>query len=207
MNIIFCGSKGKTGSVVFSYLKEQGYSIDNEINEKEGNLLDVIKNNCIVIDFTNKEVAYNHALVCLENNSHFICGTTGLSKEQITFLKERAALKNLTFIFNPNFSLGITKLIPLLHSFKQYYTTSQIIESHHISKKDLPSGTALLLKEQLNEDTTIESIRTTYPSLDHKIILENEYETITIRHSVKNKKTYALGVEATLQSLLKKEFQ
>ena len=32
MNIIFAGSKGKTGSVICSYLKENGYIINNEVN-------------------------------------------------------------------------------------------------------------------------------------------------------------------------------
>lgn len=201
MNIFFAGSKGKTGSIVFKHLKESGYNIKEEINENETQLHNVIIPNSIVIDFTNKEAAYNHALICLENNSHFICGTTGLSNEQINFLKERALIKQLQFIFSPNFSLGITKILPLLNNLKEHYN-SKIMESHHISKKDLPSGTALLLKEYLNESTPIESIRTTYISLDHKIILSNEYEEITITHSVKDKLAYALGVENTLNSLL-----
>lgn len=201
MNIFFAGSKGKTGSIVFKHLKDKGYNIKEEINENEVKLQDVIIPNSIIIDFTNKEAAYNHALICLENNSDFICGTTGLSKEQITFLKERANNKHLQFIFSPNFSLGITKILPLLNNLNEYYK-SEIVESHHITKKDLPSGTSLLLKEHLNENTHIESIRTTYISLDHKIILNNDYEEITITHSVKDKLAYALGVENALNSLL-----
>ena len=201
MNIFFAGSKGKTGSIVFKYLKDKGYNIKEEINENEKQLHNVITPNSIVIDFTNKEAAYNHALICLENNSDFICGTTGLSNEQITFLKERANNKQLQFVFCPNFSLGITKILPLLNNLNEYYK-SEIIESHHITKKDLPSGTALLLKEHLNENTHIESIRTTYTSLDHKVILNNDYEEITITHSVKDKLAYALGVENTLNSFL-----
>ena len=202
MNIIFCGSKGKTGSIVFNYLKELNYNIVSEVNVNEKNLIEVIKPNSIVIDFTNKEVCYNHAITCLENDCHFICGTTGLSKEQIAFLTSRAQNKQLYFEFNPNFSLGINKLIPLLSNLKEYYTDIKIIESHHISKKDLPSGTALLLKEHLKENTPIDSIRTTYQSLDHTIILKNEYEEITIKHSVKNKLAYAMGVENSLKTLL-----
>lgn len=201
MNIFFAGSKGKTGSIIFKHLKSKGYKITNEINEGGTSLKAVITPNSIVIDFTNKETAYNHALICLENNSHLICGTTGLSNEQISFLKERAENKNLHFIFNPNFSLGIAKIIPLLNNLSKHYK-SKIIESHHISKKDLPSGTALLLKEHLCNNTPIESIRTTYTSLDHTIILTSDYEEITITHSIKDKLAYALGVENVLNSLL-----
>lgn len=203
MNIIFAGSKGKTGSIVFNYLKEKGYNIIDEVNLNEKKLNDIIKENCIVIDFTNKDAALNHANIALENDAHFICGTTGISNNKIKELKRNAKKKKLTFIFNPNFSLGIPLIIKILPVLKRNFKNQEIIESHHISKKDLPSGTALLLKNKLDKNTNIESIRTTYQSLDHQIILKNEFEEITIIHKVKNKKAYALGVEETLKKLSK----
>ena len=202
MNIIFAGSKGKTGSVIFNYLKQKGYIINTEINLNENKLLDNIKPGSIIIDFTSKDIAYEHALICLKNNSHFICGTTGLSNEQTNDLINQAKEKSLTFIFNPNFSLGIPLIIPFISTLKEEFNDIKIIESHHISKKDLPSGTSLLLKKQLSENTKIESIRTTYPTLDHTIIFKNEYEEITITHKANNKLAYALGVEKTLKQLI-----
>jgi len=204
MNIIFAGSKGKTGSIIFNYLKEKGFIFSNEINLNETKLKDIIKPNSIVIDFTHKDIAYEHATICLENNSHFICGTTGISDKQINEILEIANKKNLNFIFNPNFSLGIPIITQFIPALKSNFKDIKIIESHHISKKDLPSGTALLLKKQIDENIQIESIRTTYPSLDHTIIFKNEYEEITIKHSANNKLAYALGVEKSLKELLNK---
>lgn len=203
MNIIFCGSKGKTGSIVYSYLKENGYSINHEVNLNETSLKDVIKENTIVIDFTNSETALKHAYLCLENSSHFICGTTGINEDNIHKILTISKEKNLHFIFNPNFSLGINKIIPLLHSLSNYYNNIKIIESHHISKFDLPSGTALLLKKEIKKDVPIDSIRTTYKTLDHTIIFNNDYEEITITHKVKDKLAYAKGVKNCLDTLIK----
>ena len=83
MNIIFAGSKGKTGSVIFEYLKEKGYKINSEVNLNEEKLISVIKPSSIVIDFTNSQTAVEHANICLKNNSHFICGTTGIDEDLI----------------------------------------------------------------------------------------------------------------------------
>lgn len=198
MNIIFCGSKGKTGSVIYNYLKEQGYAINHEVNLNENKLKDIIKKNSIIIDFTNSETALKHAYLCLENNSHFICGTTGIQEDKIKEILSKSKQNKLNFIFNPNFSLGITKIIPLLHSLSTSFNDIKIIESHHISKLDLPSGTAHLLKKEIKKDVPIESIRTTFKSLDHTIIFNNEYEEITITHKVKNKLAYAKGVKECL---------
>ncbi len=204
LNIIFAGSKGKTGSIVYNYLKEKGYKISNEVNLNENNLEEIIVPNSIVIDFTNSEAAFNHANICLNNNSHFICGTTGISEENINIFSKKALEKQLHFVFSPNFSLGIPKIIPFLQELKNDFPNSSITESHHISKKDIPSGTALLLQKHLSKDTPINSIRTTYQTLDHIICLENEYEEIKISHIVKNKLAYAKGVEKELIKILKK---
>lgn len=205
LNIIFAGSKGKTGSIVFNYLKNKGYKINSEINLNSKSLKDVIIPNSIVIDFTTCEVALLHAKICLKTNSHFICGTTGIDKEEINKILKEANKKKLKFIFSPNFAIGINTLIPFLSSLKENFNKASITESHHISKKDLPSGTALLIKDSLKEDTTIESIRTTSPSLKHIIKLENDDEEIIIEHNVKNKNAYAKGVEKCLKKHFKKE--
>ena len=168
-------------------------------------LSQVITDNSIVIDFTNKDAAYNHALICLNNNSHFICGTTAIPQEKIELLKRESANKNLHFTFNPNFSLGINPIAKFINSLKETFPQTKIIESHHISKKDLPSGTAILLKNSLFNDTIIDSIRTTFTSLDHTIILKNEHEEITITHSVKDKLAYAIGVENELIKIINKK--
>lgn len=201
MSIIFCGSKGKTGSLVFDYLKNKGYQI-KEVDIDTLPLSKVIKENSIVIDFTNKDVAFNHALICLNNNSHFICGTTAIPPDKIDLLKKESANKNLNFTFNPNFSLGINPIAKFIDSLKDNFPQAKIIESHHISKKDLPSGTALLLKQHLPSDTSIDSLRTTYTSLEHTIILKNDYEEISLTHSVKNKLAYAVGVENELNRIM-----
>ena len=205
MNIYFAGSKGKTGSIIYNYLKEKGYLISGEINLNEEKLENIIKDNSIVIDFTNKDTALNHALICLNSKSHFICGTTGIEETKIKELQNKAKEKNLTFIFNPNFSLGIPKLLKVLTDLKTDFPQTKIVESHHISKLDLPSGTALLLKKELYDTTQIESIRTPYKSLDHEITLENEYETIAVTHKVKDKLAYAKGVEKELFNLINKK--
>lgn len=204
MKIIFAGSKGKTGSVVFNYLKQKGYKIDNEVNINETPLKDLIEPSSIVIDFTNSETALSHANICLSNKSHFICGTTGINKKDINNILSKAQKLGLSFSFQPNFSLGIPHILNFLDTVNKDYKVAEITESHHISKKDLPSGTALLLKNHLHGNVKMESIRTTYPSLDHCITLKSKYEEITITHHVKNKLAYAIGVEKCLKELIKK---
>lgn len=203
MNIIFAGSNGKTGSIIYNYLLQQGYKITNTININE-NLEQIIQPNSIVIDFTTKESSIKHSEICLKHYSHLICGTTGIDDKTIKSFLKQAKEKRLFFEYNANFSLGITTLIKPLNELSKLYTNTQIIESHHISKKDLPSGTALLINKHLKNKAHIESVRTTYQTLNHTIVFKNDYEEITIIHKVNNKLAYALGVEKSLKRLLNK---
>lgn len=99
----------------------------------------------VAIDFSLPE-AFDAALdACVRRGSALVSGTTGLSKAQLQTLEEASA--TIPVCWAANFSLGIAVLAGLVERSARALGQwdCDIVESHHVHKKDAPSGTALAL--------------------------------------------------------------
>jgi 4-hydroxy-tetrahydrodipicolinate reductase len=65
-----------------------------------------------------------------------------------------------------------------------------IEETHHVSKLDSPSGTALQLKSKVDKNVEIISKRKHHYKAIHKISSFDDFEELIIIHKVKNKFAY-----------------
>lgn len=88
---------------------------------------------------------------CLAQGAAFVSGTTGLDSHQLARLDEAAA--RIPVLWAANFSLGVAVLQDLVRraaaALPQWHR--DIVETHHVHKKDAPSGTALALGESIVE--------------------------------------------------------
>jgi 4-hydroxy-tetrahydrodipicolinate reductase len=101
-----------------------------------------------------------------------------------------------------NYSIGVNILFALnkqLAKFMEGYPdyTPHMTEVHHIHKLDAPSGTAKTLQEPIGDDRLkikdIESIREGEVPGIHTVTWDSQVDTITISHSAKSRKGFALG--------------
>ena len=99
------------------------------------------------IDFSLPEGFDPVLALCLARGAAFVSGTTGLSGQQRAAL-ERAATR-IPVLWASNFSLGVAVLDELVERAAAALPgwDCDIVESHHVQKKDAPSGTALSLGE------------------------------------------------------------
>lgn len=104
----------------------------------------------IVIDFSHHAALDNLLDAVLAAKAPLVCGTTGLSEEQIARLEE--AGKHIPVLFSPNMSLGVNLLFKVAQqvaaSLGDDFDT-EVVELHHRFKKDAPSGTAVRLAEHI----------------------------------------------------------
>ena len=105
-------------------------------------------------------------------------------------------------MWSSNYSIGVNILFALnkqLAKFMEAYPdyTPHMTEVHHIHKLDAPSGTAKTLQESIGDDRLaikdIESIREGEVAGIHTVIWDSEIDTISITHSAKSRKGFALG--------------
>jgi 4-hydroxy-tetrahydrodipicolinate reductase len=188
---------GKMGQMIEVIAQERKHSIIARLDK--GWDIDQLKGADVAIEFSEPNSA-------VENISKALTGWY----RHINSIKDLTV--NAGLVYASNFSLGVNvffevnkKLSKLLANREEY--KASIKETHHTNKKDIPSGTAITLAEQLIENTSItdwslkdenqkikiESKREKEVCGDHSVTYQSEIDKITISHSAFNRKGFALG--------------
>jgi len=125
-------------------------------------------------------------------------GTTGWHAH-LADMKALAFKRNGALLYGTNFSIGVQKLFRLTAELARLdgYQFS-IDETHHTSKLDAPSGTAITLKEIIQsvrpaEDVRIESHRIGDAKGEHIVRAKSEVDEIEIRHDAFSRRGFAVG--------------
>jgi 4-hydroxy-tetrahydrodipicolinate reductase len=193
--------KGKTGSLVADVARERGHSVrafDIDENRHASALtaanLDGID---AVIDFTAPEAAVENIRASLALGSRIVVGTTGWYvhlDELRTLAQERGAL-----LYGTNFSIGVQKLFRLTAALAQLdgYTFS-VSETHHTTKLDAPSGTAITLREiieaaQPGAKVEITSHRVGDAKGEHIVTAVSAVDTLALSHDARSRRGFAEG--------------
>ena len=102
----------------------------------------------VLVDFTRPEPSLVYLAACQKAGVNMVIGTTGFSAEQKKLIENAA--KDISVVFAPNMSVGVTLLINLVQAAAKVLNEGydiEVIEAHHRHKVDAPSGTALRLGE------------------------------------------------------------
>ena len=195
---------GKMGHMIESIARERGHEIVSIIDQ---NNLDEFESNAfasadVAIEFTTPQTAADNILRAWKAGVPVVCGTTGWDVEAMRREATRREGDGIGLMWSSNYSIGVNILFALnrqLAKFMEAYPeyTPHMTEVHHIHKLDAPSGTAKTLQEAIGDDRLkikdIESIREGEVAGIHTVVWDSEIDTISISHSAKSRKGFALG--------------
>lgn len=99
----------------------------------------------VAVDFSLPEGFDPLLALCTQRGAALVSGTTGLSDDQREAMAAAAA--SIPVLWAANFSLGVAVLEELVERAAGALADwdCDIVETHHVHKKDAPSGTALAL--------------------------------------------------------------
>jgi len=198
LNIKILGSSGKLGTLIKKEIINNSniyyngdIKRDFTINDFDG----LIPYNSIIIDVSSNEGTYSLLKLLLKEKIYLpiIIGTTGLSEETFQLIGKYSSHCQIAHI--TNFSEGI----PLFRNFAKLSNCLNenwefnMTDIHHIHKKDSPSGTAKTIKNEINRQVNIKSIRAGETIGEHSLTLSNGSETLIITHQVSDRNTFAKG--------------
>lgn len=170
-----------------------------------------------VIDFGNA-AAVDHLLDwCVEKGIPCVECTTGLSDEQVKHLEECST--KVAILKSANMSLGVNVLLKLVAEAAKTLADAgfdiEIVEKHHRTKLDAPSGTALALADSINEargneydyvydrsqvrqlrgskELGISAVRGGTIVGDHDVIFAGQDEVVTFSHRAYSRAVFAKG--------------
>lgn len=193
------GSKGKMGSRIVQLAKEdKRFEVSGEFDEGADpkNLIEACE--CLV-EFTSPEATVGHAQLCVKLGKSIVIGTTGLSDEEMKKIEEAA--RAIPVIMSPNMAIGVNLLFKMVADAAKTLGKGygvDIVEAHHINKKDSPSGTAkelerLIKKTKPHTDVRIDSIREGEIVGEHTVTFDSDVDMIEITHSAKTRDIFAQG--------------
>ncbi len=226
INIALFGCNGKMGQVISNLLAndtDAKISFGFDINTEKKNSYPVyddiskIKEKAdVVIDFSHPAILDSIIKYCRENKVGAVIATTGLSKEQINEIDNLS--KEVAIFRSANMSLGINLLINLVKKAAAILEDKfdiEIIEKHHNQKIDAPSGTALMIADEISKtlkdeaqyvydrhsvrkkraknEIGLHAVRGGTIVGEHDVIFAGNDEIIEINHKAMSKEIFAVG--------------
>ena len=217
---------GKMGREIERILVERGHSVELVVDAANAEDLTVenLKKVDVAFEFTTPETGADNVAKVLDAGGRVVCGTTGwLSR--FGEMEERVATSGGSLFYASNFSIGVNmmfrlnrRLAELMNPYPQYEV--HIAETHHMWKKDAPSGTAITLAEGIIENLdrksswvnaskaedgvlTIESFREGMVPGIHTITYTSPDDFIELKHSITNRRALAFGAVLAGEFLVK----
>lgn len=194
--------KGKTGSQVAAVARERGHSVRVlDLAENSGAsalTAPTVAQVDVVIDFTSPESAVGNIKACLALGARIVVGTTGWY-DQLNEMKAAAFRKGGALLYGTNFSLSVQELFKVTGEVAKLKGYSfHIAETHHATKLDAPSGTALTLKQIILEaqpgaKVEITSNREGEHSGIHVVTAKSQSDLIELRHESFDRRGFAEG--------------
>lgn len=164
MRVLVLGA-GKTGKLVASVAAEHGHSVhvlDASENKNAGALTaPFVAGFDAIIDFTTPAAVLQNMRACLANGAKMVVGTTGWY-DRLPDAKAQAERRGASLLYGTNFSIGVQLMMKLAAAIAPDLRHAgyqlSITETHHVSKLDIPSGTALTLRDTVTKATGVEEI-------------------------------------------------
>lgn len=187
MNIHLFGASGKMGCAIAKQMATSDcFQHASTIEQAD-----------LFIDFSSPTATMIHLNLAEKLKKPLILGTTGLTEEIYRHIA--ASAKHIPVLHSPNFSLGMALCFESIRIFGRFLVENsdiEIIETHHIQKKDTPSGTALAMAEAIpkkKNQILIRSLRIEDTIGEHRITFTNSKEQIELTHRAFSREAFAQG--------------
>jgi 4-hydroxy-tetrahydrodipicolinate reductase len=205
MRILVLG-QGKTGKLVAEVAAERGHAVQG---------LDILENADaraltpeflagfeVAIDFTTPQAVVQNMRACLTAGAKIVVATTGWYAKLPEMLK-LAESTHAGLLYGTNFSIGVQVMLKLAQQMGESLAgvgyKFSIVETHHITKLDKPSGTAISIAEMVERgagskiEVPIDSVREGDAKGTHVLQAVSEVDRVVLTHEAFSRRGLAEG--------------
>lgn len=204
MRVLVLG-QGKTGKLVAEVAAEHGHSVhvlDAKENANASALTPpFVAGFDVVIDFTAPEAVVQNMRACLATGAKMVIGTTGWY-EKLADMQGLAGRKQAGLLYGTNFSIGVQVMLQLAAKMGGLLKSAgyqfSIEETHHVTKLDSPSGTAISLAEVVKKATGLKDIpvkahRVGDAAGTHVLVAKSATDKLVLTHDSHSRRAFAEG--------------
>jgi 4-hydroxy-tetrahydrodipicolinate reductase len=187
MRILLNGRGGKVGSVLAPALEQAGHELVGGLGEADA-----------TIDFTTPDVVVPNVLRSVEAGVPVVVGTSGWDAAEV---EDAARAAGVAVFYAPNFAVGAVLMMRFAAEASRALEAAEIVELHHATKLDAPSGTAKATAAAMGGDVPIHSVRLPGLVAHQEVLFGGRGELLTIRHDALSREAYVPGVLLALDRL------
>lgn len=216
---------GKMGKEIEKVLLQAGHTvvatIDNEQEWEER--LEIFLQSDVAIEFSMPQTVIANLNRCFKHHIPVVSGTTGWQDQRDEVIA-RCKAQNGSLVYGSNFSIGanlffaINEAMAKMMNEQSQYDVS-IDETHHITKKDAPSGTAITtaqlilaqlqrkhgwkLDEASADEIAVRAHRVGDAAGIHTVTYTSDEDQIEITHTANSRLGFAKGAVKAAAWLVK----
>lgn len=226
MKVIVNGAAGRMGGEVLSVLeRERGDCSLAFAADRAGSKFAPVDSYSgeadVIIDFSNHAATGELCGYAVRRKIPVVIATTGQTAEELDIINKTA--EKIPVFLSQNMSLGIALLAELAKKTAEAMPEAdiEIVERHHNRKEDAPSGTALMIAEEIcsvregavlnkgrsghgkrqPEEIGIHSVRAGNIIGVHEVLISTDTQSITLKHEVYSRTLFAEGAVAAARFL------
>jgi 4-hydroxy-tetrahydrodipicolinate reductase len=208
---------GKMGKLIESMAPDFGFNVTLKLDEfnnakGEGITAENFKDVDVAVDFSIPDAVVPNVKAIAALGVNIVIGTTGWLEQ---FKEIKPAIQDIGVVWSPNFSIGVNAF------FKICAEAAKILQSqpdygawaweiHHAQKRDAPSGTLAMIvfemkKAGYDRQIDMSSNRAGSHPGTHVVGFDSPADTITLRHSARNRDGFARGALKACQWIVGKK--
>jgi 4-hydroxy-tetrahydrodipicolinate reductase len=157
----------------------------------------------VVVDCTVYPTTVDVVRASIDAGIPVVIGATGWSDEDLGALAGRCDEAGVPAMLVPNFSFGALLMMRFAAQAARVFARAEIVEMHHDTKRDAPSGTAKLTARRIREAGAplppIHSVRLPGLMAHQETIFGGPGETLTLRHDTVSRESYGPGIVAAVR--------
>src|SRR6476660_449184 len=200
VRVLLIGAAGRMGQTVLN-LAQNDSEIEIAAQCDLGDSIEQAMKNCdVAIDFSQANSIDEICRAASQHVKPLVIGTTGHTQQQRKTIEETA--HSVPVVLASNFSVGVNVLFWLTRKAAELLGSdfsAEIVEAHHKTKKDAPSGTAKTLAEllkaarKIENEIPIQSIREGDVVGEHTVIFSGPEERLELTHRAASREIFARG--------------
>jgi 4-hydroxy-tetrahydrodipicolinate reductase len=222
------GARGRMGTVVGQAVSgtddlEVGAAVD------AGDTREDLTSCAVVVDFTHPGVVMDNLHWCISHRLDTVVGTSGFDEARLAQVRAWLADEpTVRVLIAANFSVGAALMMRFAAQAARFFESAEVIELHHATKVDAPSGTAgrtaaLIAAARaeaglgaspdgtvhaadgargaVQDGVHVHSVRLAGLVAHQEVLLGGHGETLTIRHDSLDRASFMPGVLLAVRQL------
>jgi 4-hydroxy-tetrahydrodipicolinate reductase len=135
------GAKGRMGSQVCQAVADAA-DLTLAAGVDQGDDRTALVGCDVVVDFTHPGAVMDNLHWCIGQGLTAVVGTSGFDEARLGQVSQWLAAAATRALIVPNFSIGAVLMMRFAAQAARFFESAEIIELHHATKLDAPSGTA-----------------------------------------------------------------